>query len=302
MSILKADKFLGILGKSGLLGTICSIRDYTIGWSLSRRCCMRSKYIGEKSNRARLAFGSELRRLRDGSGLSVADIAYSLDVSMTTVFYWMNGSAFPQSIFLLKKLQFLFSEMHELIQDILHRRGVAISDAEWGRFRDRLRYRDDLEYGKLEVGYGRPHKHLCDDLYRAEFGRYLRDMRIVSGVSILGLSEALGVKHSRYFRWESGLSIPRDIMLLGYLDRLYGGVFDVIFGICPKYGLDLDRVEKRKIAGRVRECRKNTWDVKSSGWLEHHSKMRAERKKYRKNCGRSREYKLEMMRYFLQQC
>lgn len=238
---------------------------------------MRFKCIGKKSQRAREIFGSEISRMRTESGLSVSQIAYALDVSSGTVFEWMRGTSFPGSIFTLKKLQFLFSDTHETIQYILQKKEVAVSDEEWDDFLNQLKY-DDIVYCS-DLSNRNPwwekHNHICDDIYREAFGEYLRESRIKESITIKSLSHALGVKYGCYYRWERGISFPRDIMVLGYLDRFYGNVFDVVFGICPKYGLDLDEVEKKKIARRMYEYKKGD----KSGWSEHHkNRLRAQRR------------------------
>jgi len=270
------------------------------------------KNVGEKSTRARREFGLELKRMQKQSGLSHFDIAYALDINQGTLFSWMTGDHFPQSIFMLKKLHFLFSDSHDIIVDILGRRRIALSDGEWAKFQKKINCGNKIYTCKDDVsGYpGYKHTYLCDDQYRYFFGQYLRKSRIEHGITIQNLSDAIGVKTGRYFRWEKGVSFPRDIFLVGYFDRLYGNAFNIVFGICPEYGLDLSKEEKKKITCRVRECRKSSSHNKSIGWLTHHqSFLNAQDRYFGRVCGNhTKSYnehddtknRLEILRYFLE--
>lgn len=94
--------------------------------------------ISEKSQKAREAFGAELTRIRRSSGLKHLDVAYALDISYGTLWYWLTGRAFPQSLLLLKRLHFLFPETHITLRDVLSHPNISPSKEEWDSFIGKL--------------------------------------------------------------------------------------------------------------------------------------------------------------------
>lgn len=182
--------------------------------------------------------------------MSHYDLGYILGVSHSIVWYWEHGLSFPHSVVLLKRLGIVFPSfpgmLKELSQDIVPER----------RYREFTsviscpgRVFSHVEDWQLPVRF---HKDERDTIYKRAFGSYLRRERLSMGLSQTVLADGLGTSPSTVCQWESGI-FPRNASVLSILDRLYGNLFDVLFGLCRENGIHLKARERRDIVGRMDE-------------------------------------------------
>ena len=240
-----------------------------------------SSVIVNKTPIVRSIFGSALRDLSENSSFSMLDCSYILDVSNATFHGWMKGNNFPQSIRSLKKLQFLFPKTHTLMNRVMKDPRVSLSDSEWSNFTDRIEYEEKSSEEDCRMNKRFKYRRLNDERdirYRKIFSDYLHHARKSRGISIRSLCDALGVDTAAYYSWESGVSFPSNICLLGYLDRLYGDTFRTIFSVCSNFGIDLLKSEKKLMSKRMDSL---GGDKKPKGYLNHHADIFRNSKIYR---------------------
>lgn len=208
--------------------------------------------IGNKSCKVKKYFGSYLADCRKSVGLSNYDIAYILDVCHLTPWNWEHGVSFPQSIILLKKLGMIYGELPYWLKDIIRMGAIKPSRLEWKRFEE-IAYSGDGN-GLPSCGTQNYRSiDMRDNIYKKAFGKYLMNERCERGIGVGSIAEALGVGYHRYLQWEYGSNFPQEVMTLIYLDKFYGNTFDVLFGLCKKNGIHLDRIEKLSVLRKLEE-------------------------------------------------
>jgi transcriptional regulator with XRE-family HTH domain len=213
------------------------------------------------------SFSESLKSFRRGSGLSLLDCAYILNISFGTFSYWLSGRHLPRSIIHYKKLSLLFPGVYGAMRDIFN-------SYDW---KVEFSYEVDTDDRRRRNPVYR-HNDARDIKYRIGFGDYLLRSRLSMGIPVKDLSHAIGVNKTAYYSWECGVNFPRALMMLGSLDCLYGDTLEVIFDTCHKQSIHLSKKEKREVISRVHECR---GEVKSKGWLRHNHKFLESQRKYR---------------------
>jgi transcriptional regulator with XRE-family HTH domain len=207
-------------------------------------------------------FGKYLRSEREFSGLSsYRDLSYVLGLSEASAGHWERGWVFPRSTIVLKKINLLFNNTPDVINELFTRDGIKPTQKELDTFRktaeENKNHTSIIPLTKLNkettIVYSDSRENEC----RKAFGKYLTEKRLRMGISAVSLCKALGKKSvvAVHF-WENGTSFPSDVKDLILLDKLFGDTIKVMFGLCEKYGVKLLKLEKQEVLSRLEEVRK----------------------------------------------
>ena len=228
----------------------------------------------EKGQKMKSYFGDFLLESRRMMDMSVYDMGYALGISHATVWCWEKGLSFPKSIVLLKKLALVFEEIPALMKNLVVMTGIAPSKSEWTNFEKKVLCEQGTLISGISPIYSSRDRRDTD--YKRAFGNYLRRERQKREISFIVMAEAFNVTRQTYCLWEVGSAFPQDVMVLAYLNKLYGNLFDVLFGLCKKEGIHLSFDEKRFVLQRLSEF-DNTgrWD---SGKSQFSSREKLRRK------------------------
>ena len=218
--------------------------------------------ISEKSKAVKNLFGSFLKDSRLAANRSVYDVGYILGTSHATVWEWERGRSFPCSIVLMKKLCLVYRDVVGTLRSLVAQSGIAPTRKEWYDFETMIfsaRVGDPMK-AKLKCRYKPKDKR--DKIYKLAFGRYLRKSRLDLGIGMTAMASAFGKSTSSLAQWESGTSLPQNVMVLALYDKLFGDTFDVLFGLCRENAIHLDRGEKKEVLTRL-EVFEDTkrWDL-----------------------------------------
>lgn len=224
--------------------------------------------MGESSLVVKKKFGSFLRMNRLKEDWSVYDVGRMIGTTQATVWCWEKGMSFPASIVKLKKLCLLYPDTSKKVKELV---GDVGGIARWRQFKA------DIDCSSLS-NCEYPGRNTCfyvtrdtrDMKYKIAFGDYLKRERRGMGVSVSSLAKALNVFHSNVTMWEAGTIFPQSLVVLSLLDRMYGNLFDVLFGLCKKHGIHLEKKEIRQVLverDRVEGC--SRWSHEKDGlWRE----------------------------------
>jgi transcriptional regulator with XRE-family HTH domain len=222
--------------------------------------------VGKRFQKFKKMFGEFLEENRRALGLSNYDVGYTLGVSHMTCYDWEKGDSFPSSIVRLKKLHLLFENLPEVLVHLFHLTGIAPTSYEWQAFKRRMKgkcRRSSSLKTNLNLSYKAVDSR--DDECRVAFGSYLRKERLDRGIQASHLARALGVSPSLYFRWESGSGFPQNPRIIMLLDRFYGNVIKVLFGLCKEGGIHLSQIEIRDVMTRFSEFENTSmWETGKS--------------------------------------
>lgn len=205
-------------------------------------------------------FGKYLRQERKFLGLGTSrDLSYILGMSEASAGHWERGYVFPRSTIVLKKLNLLFNNTPDVINELFTRDGIKPTKKEWDIFRKTA----ELNQNHHCIGktvFDKESNYTFSDSRENEcrkaFGRYLSEKRLKMGLSSVSLSYAFGKKYTAYYNWESGISFPDSVKDLILLDKLFGDTIKVMFGLCEKYGVKLLKLEKQEVLSKLEEVRK----------------------------------------------
>jgi len=209
--------------------------------------------MNRKSKVARRRLGKAVRELRKREDLSQMELTYVLDLgSIARVSYWESGRCFPRSIIVLKKLEFLFSGFGDVVREVVDSHGVKPNKKEWMNFIGTVSTKWSVDSAPQNRNKFYNHVDARDAVYRKAFGRYLREARTSRSITAASLGRAFGCVHTTWSQWEAGINFPSDILVLGLINRLFGDTFDVVFSVCDKARIRLQKKEKQSVLRRLK--------------------------------------------------
>jgi len=215
-------------------------------------------------------FGKWLTAAREREEITRLDAAYLVGVCHQTFYNWERGYSFPQTLLFLKRLECIFRNTSLAIKGITCHKKVLPNVDETRRaiqWAEQLRSRriHKLKGSKPDVY---THRSKQSDKYCQAFGKYLRKARIKRKLCRRALAYIVGLKcDNTIHNWEAGYAFPRNIVVLGLLNAIFGNTLDIMFNLCPKNGIDLSKSEKRDMDKKIDEIRRG---IHTHRWHKHH--------------------------------